>query len=63
MHRYKKSTAQLLIRWCLERGYVCIPKSVKKQRILENGDVFEFQISDEDMQTLVSTYYIIYWIF
>ena len=51
--RYNKSVAQLLIRWCLERGFVCIPKSVKEQRIVENGDVFDFKISDEDMQVLV----------
>ena len=33
----------------LERGFVCIPKSVKEQQIIENGDVFDFKISDEDM--------------
>ena len=53
LYRYKKSTAQLLIRWCLQRGYVCIPKSVKENRIIENGDIFDFMISDEDMQVLV----------
>jgi len=52
--RYSKSTAQLLIRWCLQHGTVCIPKSVKENRIVENGDVFDFNISDEDMQVLVS---------
>ena len=51
--RYNKSVAQLLIRWSLECGFVCIPKSVKEQRIVENGDVFDFKISDEDMQVLV----------
>ena len=51
--RYNKSTAQLLIRWCLERGFICIPKSVKEQRTIENGDIFDFKISDEDMQVLV----------
>ena len=51
--RYNKSTAQLLIRWCLQRGFVCIPKSVKEQRIVENGEVFDFNISEEDMKVLV----------
>ena len=51
--RYGKSTAKLLIHWCLQHGVVCIPKSVKEQRIIENGDVFDFNISDEDMQILV----------
>ena len=51
--RYNKSTAQLLIRWSLQRGYVCIPKSVKEDRIIENGNIFDFNISDGDMQVLV----------
>ena len=32
---------------------MCIPKSVKEQRIVENGDIFDFNISEEDMQVLV----------
>ena len=43
-----------MIRWCIEQGMVCIPKSVKEQRIIENADVFDFQISPGDMHTLVS---------
>jgi len=50
--RYSKSTAQLLIRWCLQCGTVCIPKSSNEHRIIENGDVFDFNISDEDMKVL-----------
>ena len=34
---------------------MCIPKSVKEQRIVENGDIFDFNISDEDIQVLVSS--------
>lgn len=52
--RYNKSPAQILIRWSLQRGFVCIPKSVKEERIIENGDIFDFTISDEDMATMVS---------
>ena len=52
--RYNKSLAQILIRWSLQRGFVCIPKSVKEERIIENGDIFDFTISDEDMATMVS---------
>ena len=51
--RYGKSTAQILIRWSLQRGFVCIPKSVKKERIIENGNVFDFEISSEDMAEMV----------
>eukprot|EP00698_Gefionella_okellyi_P015962 TRINITY_DN4539_c0_g1_i2.p1 TRINITY_DN4539_c0_g1~~TRINITY_DN4539_c0_g1_i2.p1 ORF type:complete len:287 (-),score=54.85 TRINITY_DN4539_c0_g1_i2:749-1609(-) len=50
--KYKKSTAQLLIRWSLQRGYVCLPKSSHEKRLVENADVFDFEISDADMKTL-----------
>ena len=52
--RYGKTVAQLLIRWCIQQGFVCIPKSVREERIRENGDVFDFSISDQDMQAMVS---------
>lgn len=52
--RYGKSSAQVLIRWSLQSGFVCIPKSVKEQRIMENGDVFDFNLSDDDMKILVA---------
>ena len=58
LHRYKKTTAQLLIHWCLERGAVCIPKSVTEHRIIENANVFDFQISPRDMQVLVRVSYV-----
>ena len=51
--RYGKSSAQVLIRWSLQSGFVCIPKSVKEERIVQNGDVFDFNLSDEDMAILV----------
>lgn len=53
LFRYGKSSAQLLIRWSLQSGNVCIPKSVTEKRIIENGDIFDFNISDEDMTVLV----------
>ena len=52
--KYGKSPAQLLIRWVLQKGIVVIPKSSHKQRIRENAEVFDFQISDEDMAALDS---------
>jgi diketogulonate reductase-like aldo/keto reductase len=42
----------VLIRWCLDRDFVVIPKSVREQRIVENGDVFDFQLSPEDLQSM-----------
>ncbi|MFQ6674179.1 MAG: aldo/keto reductase [Fidelibacterota bacterium] len=52
--RYGKSPAQILIRWPLQRGTVVIPKSSRKERIEENAGVFDFSISDEDMETIDS---------
>jgi methylglyoxal/glyoxal reductase len=50
--RYGKSAAQIMIRWALEEGFVVIPKSVKRERIIENAAVFDFSLSAEDMQRL-----------
>jgi diketogulonate reductase-like aldo/keto reductase len=47
-----KSTAQILIRWALQHGLAVIPKSADRGRILENADVFDFEITSEDMQIL-----------
>jgi len=47
-----KSTAQILIRWALQHGLVVIPKSANRRRILEDADVFDFEITAEDMQLL-----------
>ncbi|MVM39258.1 aldo/keto reductase [Spirosoma sp. HMF3257] len=54
--KYGKSTYQLLIRWSLQHGVVTIPKSVKRERIQENFDVWDFTISDEDMAQM-NTFY------
>ncbi|MHA8055966.1 aldo/keto reductase [Aquirufa nivalisilvae] len=53
---YEKSTYQLLVRWNIELGAVTIPKSVKRARIQENMEVFDFCISPEDMQKLSLLY-------
>jgi diketogulonate reductase-like aldo/keto reductase len=49
---YGKSPAQILLRWAIEHGLVVIPKSVHRERIEENADVFDFSISAEDMAKL-----------
>lgn len=50
--RYGKSVAQLCIRWCLQNQVVPLPKSVTPSRIKENCEVFDFEISTADMQTI-----------
>lgn len=52
--KYKKTPAQILIRWNIQRGVVVIPKSCKPDRIQENFNVFDFVISEEDMQKIMN---------
>jgi len=52
--KYNKSISQICIRWNLQHGIVCIPKSIKEERIIENASVFDWEISEEDMKHLDS---------
>ncbi len=52
--KYGKTAAQIMIRWSLQHDVVVIPKSVNQRRIYENADVFDFEISSEDMALLDS---------
>jgi diketogulonate reductase-like aldo/keto reductase len=47
--KYSKSVAQVILRWDLQSEVVTIPKSVKEHRIIANADVFDFELSAEDM--------------
>ena len=50
--KYGKSNGQVILRWLLQRGIVAITKSVHKERMEENFNVFDFELSDEDMATM-----------
>jgi diketogulonate reductase-like aldo/keto reductase len=52
--KYKKSVAQVILRWLIQRGVVAIPKSVHKERIVENYNIFDFELSTEEMNAIVS---------
>ncbi|KAF2743794.1 Aldo/keto reductase [Sporormia fimetaria CBS 119925] len=50
--KYGKTTSQILLRWSLQKGFVPLPKSVTKSRIEENAQIYDFELSDEDMKKL-----------
>ncbi len=52
--KYGKTVAQVILRWQLQRGIVTIPKSVHIERMQENFNVFDFELSDEDMAMMAS---------
>jgi len=52
--KYNKSVAQVILRWLVQRRVVAIPKSVRKERIVENFSIFDFELSPEDMNAIVA---------
>ena len=50
--KYEKSLAQVVLRWNLQKGVVTIPKSVKKDRIESNANIFDFELSEDDMHEI-----------
>jgi methylglyoxal/glyoxal reductase len=49
---HDKTAAQVLLRWSLQHGLVVLPKSVRRERIVENADLFDFELSPEEMARL-----------
>lgn len=52
--KHGKTVAQAVLRWLLQRGIVCIPKSVRKERMEENFAVFDFQMDKSDMEQIAA---------
>jgi len=52
--KYGKSVGQVILRWNVQRGVVAIPKSSKEERIKENLDVFDFELTSEDMESIAT---------
>ncbi|WP_035050835.1 aldo/keto reductase, partial [Carnobacterium pleistocenium] len=51
--KYGKSVAQVALRYLIQRSIVVIPKTVTKERMIQNFDVFDFSLTDEDMATIL----------
>ena len=51
-NKYGKSSAQIILRWDVQKGISAIPKSANPKRIKENFDIFDFEISEEDMRAM-----------
>lgn len=52
--KYNKSVAQVVLRWLTQRGVVAIPKSVRKERMAENFNIFDFELGGEDMDKIAT---------
>ncbi|MFI5133950.1 MAG: aldo/keto reductase [Chitinophagales bacterium] len=52
--QYNKTIAQVILRWLIQRSVVAIPKSVRKERMEENFNIFDFELSAEDMVAIKS---------
>jgi 2,5-diketo-D-gluconate reductase A len=52
--KYNKSVAQVILHWLTQRGVIAIPKSVRKERMGENFNIFDFELSDDDLQAIAA---------
>jgi len=52
--KYGKSSAQVILRWLIQRGIVVIPKSVKIERMKQNFDIFDFALAPDDMAAIAA---------
>ena len=52
--KYNKSIAQVCLRWHFQRGIIAIPRSSQKAHMIENVDIFDFELAESDLQTIAS---------
>ena len=52
--KYSKTPAQVVLRWGVQRGTVCIPKTSNKERLAENFDLFSFSLTEEEMNSITA---------
>ena len=52
--KYKRTPAQIILRWDIQSGCIVIPKSVHEERIIENAGIFDFELEEADMEALGS---------
>lgn len=50
--KYNKSVAQILLGWSIQQGFLPLPKSSNKERMIENSNIFDFKLSDEDLEAM-----------
>jgi diketogulonate reductase-like aldo/keto reductase len=53
-NKHDKSVAQIILRWLIQRNIVAIPKSVRKERMIENFDIFDFELSADDLSAIAT---------
>lgn len=51
-NKYNKSVAQVILRWLVQRNVIAIPKSIRKERMAENFDIFDFELTKDDFQAI-----------
>lgn len=51
-NKYNKTVAQVILRWHIQRGVVVIPKTVHKERMIENRQIWDFELNEKDMHTI-----------
>ena len=50
--KYKKTSAQVILRWHIQKGFITIPKSCNPERIKENFEVFDFELTEDEMKSI-----------